>query len=164
MQPKLEELNNTNNTLRKLGQIRAKLEQKIQTIVSEHKFFQENTVCPTCTQSIEEEFRLNKIVDIEEKSKELNEGYRELEDTINVEQEKDKLFASYSTKINKLNNDISHNNVKISGLYRQSKNLRNEIQEIAEQIQNRNTERKVLEKLINDLGSIEKDRSKQKNK
>ena len=162
LQPKLEELNNTNNTLRKLGQIRAKLEQKIQTIVSEHKFFQENTVCPTCTQSIEEEFRLNKIVDIEEKSKELNEGYRELEDTINVEQEKDKLFAFYSTKINKLNNDISHNNVKISGLHRQSKNLRNEIQEITEQIQNRNTERKVLEKLINDLGSIEKDRSKQK--
>jgi DNA repair exonuclease SbcCD ATPase subunit len=162
LQPKLEELNNTNNTLRKLGQIRAKLEQKIQTIVSEHKFFQENTVCPTCTQSIGEEFRLNKIVDIEEKSKELNEGYRELEDTINVEQEKDKLFASYSTKINKLNNDISHNNVKISGLHRQSKNLRNEIQEITEQIQNRNTERKVLEKLINDLGSIEKDRSKQK--
>jgi DNA repair exonuclease SbcCD ATPase subunit len=162
LQPKLEELNNTNNTLRKLGQIRAKLEQKIQTIVSEHKFFQENTVCPTCTQSIEEEFRLNKIVDIEEKSKELNEGYRELEDTINVEQEKDKLFSSYSTEINKLNNDISHNNVKISGLHRQSKNLRNEIQEIAEQIQNRNTERKVLEKLINDLGSIEKDRSHQK--
>ena len=85
-----------------------------------------------------------------------------MEDTINVEQEKDKLFASYSTKINKLNNDISHNNVKISGLHRQSKNLRNEIQEITEQIQNRNTERKVLEKLINDLGSIEKDRSKQK--
>jgi len=162
LQPKLEELNNTNNTLRKLGQIRAKLEQKIQTIVSEHKFFQENTVCPTCTQSIGEEFRLNKIVDIEEKSKELNEGYRELEDTINVEQEKDKLFSSYSTEINKLNNDISHNNVKISGLHRQSKNLRNEIQEITEQIQNRNTERKVLEKLINDLGSIEKDRSKQK--
>ena len=162
LQPKLEELNNTNNTLRKLGQIRAKLEQKIQTIVSEHKFFQENTVCPTCTQSIGEEFRLNKIVDIEDKSKELNEGYRELEDTINVEQEKDKLFASYSTEINKLNNDISHNNVKISGLHRQSRNLQKEIQEIAEQIQNRNTERKVLEKLINDLGSIEKDRSHQK--
>jgi DNA repair exonuclease SbcCD ATPase subunit len=162
LQPKLEELNNTNNTLRKLGQIRAKLEQKIQTIVSEHKFFQENTVCPTCTQSIGEEFRLNKIVDIEEKSKELNEGYRELEDTINVEQEKDKLFSSYSTEINKLNNDISHNNVKISGLHRQSRNLRNEIQEITEQIQNRNTERKTLEKLINDLDSIEKDRSHQK--
>ena len=46
-------------------------------MVSEHKFFQENTVCPTCTQSIENEFRLNKIVDIEEKSKELNDGYRE---------------------------------------------------------------------------------------
>jgi len=162
LQPKLEELNSTNNTLRKLGQIKAKLEQKIQTIVQEHKFFQENTVCPTCTQSIEEEFRLSKIDDIENKSKELQTGYQELEDAINVEQEKDKLFASYSAEITKLNNGVSHNNVTISGLHRQSKNLRNEIQEISEQIQNRNAEREVLEKLIKDLNKVEKERSEHK--
>ena len=57
-----------------------KLEQKIQNLVSEHQFFQENSVCPTCTQSIEEQFRLDKIVDIEENSKELNDGYKELEE------------------------------------------------------------------------------------
>ena len=162
LQPKLEELNSTNNTLRKLGQIKAKLEQKIQTIVQEHKFFQENTVCPTCTQSIEEEFRLSKIDDIENKSKELQTGYQELEDAINVEQEKDKLFTSYSAEITKLNNGVSHNNVTISGLHRQSKNLRNEIQEISEQIQNRNAEREVLEKLIKDLNKVEKERSEHK--
>jgi len=162
LQPKLEELNSTNNTLRKLGQIKAKLEQKIQTIVQEHKFFQENTVCPTCTQSIEEEFRLSKIDDIENKSKELQTGYQELEDAINIEQERDKLFASYSSQITKLNNGVSHNNVTISGLHRQSKNLRNEIQEIGEQIQNRNTEREVLEKLIKDLNRVEKERSEHK--
>jgi DNA repair exonuclease SbcCD ATPase subunit len=162
LQPKLEELNSTNNTLRKLGQIKAKLEQKIQTIVQEHKFFQENTVCPTCTQSIEEEFRLSKIDDIENKSKELQTGYQELEDAINVEQERDKLFTSYSSKITKLNNGVSHNNVTISGLHRQSKNLRNEIREIGEQIQNRNTEREVLEKLIKDLNRVEKERSEYK--
>ena len=162
LQPKLEKLNNTNSTLKKLSTIKAKLEQKIQLLVSDHKFFQENSVCPTCTQSIENEFRLNRIADIEEKSKELNDGYRELEDTINVEQEKDKQFLSYSTEINKLNNDISHNNVKITGLNRQIRNLGHEIQEIAEQIQNRNSERQALENLIKDLDTLEKERSKEK--
>jgi DNA repair exonuclease SbcCD ATPase subunit len=162
LQPKLEKLNNTNSTLKKLSIIKAKLEQKIQLLVSDHKFFQENSVCPTCTQSIENQFRLNRIADIEEKSKELNDGYRELEDTINVEQEKDKQFLSYSTEINKLNNDISHNNVKITGLNRQIRNLGHEIQEIAEQIQNRNSERQALENLIKDLDALEKERSKEK--
>jgi len=162
LQPKLEDLNNSKSTLKKLNQLRAKLEQKIQTLVSEHKFFQENTVCPTCTQSIENEFRLNKIVDIEEKSKELNGGYRELEDAINVEQEKDEQFLSYSTEINRLNNDISKNNVKITGLNKQIRILRNEIQEIAEQIENRNSEREALDNLIKDLDTIEKQRSTEK--
>jgi len=162
LQPELEKLNNSKSTLKKLNQLRAKLEQKIQTLVSEHKFFQENTVCPTCTQSIENEFRLNKIVDIEEKSKELNDGYRELEDAINVEQEKDEQFLSYSTEINRLNNDISKNNVKITGLNKQIRTLRNEIQEITEQIQNRNSEREALDNLIKDLDTVEKQRSTEK--
>ena len=162
LQPELEKLNNSKSTLKKLNQLRAKLEQKIQTLVSEHKFFQENTVCPTCTQSIENEFRLNKIVDIEEKSKELNDGYRELEDAINVEQEKDEQFLSYSTEINRLNNDISKNNVKITGLNKQIRILRNEIQEITEQIENRNSEREALDNLIKDLDTIEKQRSTEK--
>jgi len=162
LQPKLEELNNTNSTLKKLSTIKAKLEQKIQLLVSDHKFFQENSVCPTCTQSIQNEFRLNKIVDIEEKSKELNEGYKELEDAIHVEQEKDQLFLSYSTEITRLNNGISHNNVKITGLNKQIRNLGHEIQEITEQIQNRNTERKALENLIKDLEILEKQRSAEK--
>ena len=162
LKPKLEQLANTNSTLKKLNSIKAKLEQKIQTLVSEHKFFQDNTVCPTCTQSIENEFRLNKIVDIEEKSKELNDGYQELEDAINVEQDKDKQFLSYSTEISKLNNDTTTNNVKITGLNKQIRNLGHEIQEITEQIQNRNTERQVLENLIKDLEKLEKERSNEK--
>ena len=162
LQPELENLNNSKSTLKKLNQLRAKLEQKIQTLVSEHKFFQENVTCPTCTQPIEEKFRLDKIVDIEEKSKELNDGYQELEDAINVEQEKDERFLSYSTEINRLNNDISKNNVKITGLNKQIRNLRNEIQEIASQIENRNSEREALDNLIKNLDTIEKQRSTEK--
>jgi len=153
--PKLENLNNSKKTLKKLNTIKAKLEQKIQNLVSEHQFFQENSVCPTCTQSIEEQFRLDKIVDIEENSKELNDGYKELEEAINVEQEKDQKFLTYSTEINRLNNDISTNNVKVTGLNRQIRTLRNEVQEITNQIQNRNSEKCVLEGLIKDLSKTE---------
>ena len=160
--PKLENLNNSKTTLKKLTNLKAKLEQKIQNIVSDHKFFQENSVCPTCTQDIQEEFRLNKIEDIEIKSKELNDGYRELEDTINVEQKKEEQFLLYSTEINKVNNDISKNNIKISGFNKQIKNFRNEIQEITEQIKNRNSERKVLDDLIKELQSIEKQNSEER--
>ena len=155
LKPKLENLNNSKKTLKKLNTIKAKLEQKIQNLVSEHQFFQENSVCPTCTQSIEEQFRLDKIVDIEENSKELNDGYKELEDAINVEQEKDQKFLTYSTEINRLNNDISTNNVKVTGLNRQIRTLRNEVQEITNQIQNRNSEKCVLEGLVKDLSKTE---------
>ena len=162
LQPKLENLNNTKKTLKKLNTIKVKLEQKIQNIVEEHKFFEDNTVCPTCTQPLEEQFRLDKIVDIQEKSKELNEGYKELEATINVEQEKDIEFTNCSSEINRLNNDISTNNVRISGINRQIKNLRKEIQDVADQVSNRNTERETLKNLKEDLDKTEKERSSQR--
>ena len=162
LQPNLENLNNTKKTLKKLNTIKVKLEQKIQNIVEEHKFFEDNTVCPTCTQPLQEQFRLDKIVDIQDKSKELNEGYKELETAINVEQEKDTQFTNCSSQINKLNNDISTNNVKISGINRQISNLRKEIQDVADQVSNRNTEREALKTLKEDLEKTEKERSSQR--
>ena len=44
--------------LRKLGGLKGKISQKVTTITREHKFFTENTVCPTCTQHIDESFRI----------------------------------------------------------------------------------------------------------
>ena len=58
--------------LRKLGNLKGKISQKVSTITKEHKFFTENTVCPTCTQSIEEEFRINRIKDAQDKARSCN--------------------------------------------------------------------------------------------
>ena len=55
----------------KPNNLRGKISQKVGTITKEHKFFTENTVCPTCTQDIEESFRLNKIEEAQNKAKEL---------------------------------------------------------------------------------------------
>ena len=155
LQPELESLSASKKTLKKLSTIKAKLEQRIQTINTEYDFFKENTVCPTCTQSIENQFRLDKIVDIEKKSKELNDGYKELEDTIDVEQEKERKFLTYSTEITKLNNEISNNNVTISGINRQITNLRKEIQDITDRLAKKNSERDLLDEIAKKITRVE---------
>ena len=53
-------------------------------------------VCPTCQQDIEEEFRVNRISDAQNKAKELKKGYEELEQTIKFEQERERQFIALS--------------------------------------------------------------------
>ena len=64
-----EEVIGAGDKLVKLNNLKGKISQKVSTITKEHKFFNENTVCPTCTQTIEEEFRLNRISDDQNKAK-----------------------------------------------------------------------------------------------
>jgi DNA repair exonuclease SbcCD ATPase subunit len=130
--------------LRKLGNLRGKISNKVSTITKEHKFFTENTVCPTCTQTIEEEFRLNRITDAQNKTRELQSGFKELEDAIQKEEERERQFLSLSKEVTKLTNEISQNNIKVSGYQRQIRDLESEIQTVAAQLENRNTEHEKL--------------------
>jgi DNA repair exonuclease SbcCD ATPase subunit len=148
--------------LRKLGNLKGKISQKVSTITKEHKFFTENTVCPTCTQSIEEEFRLNRIKDAQDKAKELQSGYKELEEAIKEEEDRERQFNELSKEISKLTNVISQNNIKINGLRRQIRNLESEIQTLTENLANRNSEHDKLEKFKNDLKSVYDDLSGKK--
>jgi DNA repair exonuclease SbcCD ATPase subunit len=137
--------------LRKLGNLKGKISQKVSTITKEHKFFTENTVCPTCTQSIDEEFRINRITDAQNKAKELQSGYKELEEAIKEEEERERQYNSLTKEISKLTNGISQNNIKINGLRRQIRSLESEIQRITEQLANRNSEHEKLESFNKNL-------------
>ena len=159
-QPELENLSSARVSLKKMNTIKAKMEQRIQNITSEHKFFKDNVSCPTCEQKIEEDFRLNKIEDIESKVKEINSAYKDLTKSINEEQKKDSKFLEITNQITQLTNDISTNNFKISQYQRQIRDYESEIQEITEQIANRNTERATLKSLKGDLTNVEKDKAK----
>ena len=48
----IKQFANSNKKLRKLGNLKGKLSNKVSTITKEHKFFSENVSCPTCTQSV----------------------------------------------------------------------------------------------------------------
>ena len=137
--------------LRKLGNLKGKISQKVSTITKEHKFFTENTVCPTCTQSIEETFRINRINDAQIKAKELQSGYKELEEAIKEEEERERQFTTLSKEISKLTNGISQNNIKINGLQKQIRNLEHEIQVLTENLANRNSEHEKLESFKDNL-------------
>ena len=146
-----EEVIGAAEKLGKLNNLKGKISQKVSTITKEHKFFTENTVCPTCTQTIEEEFRLNRITDAQNKAKELQKGFQELEETMKFEQERERQFLTLSKEITKLNHEISQNNTRISLSQRQIRNLESEVQTITEQLKNRNTENEKLEEFRDNL-------------
>ena len=137
--------------LRELGNLKGKISNKVATITKEHKFFTKNTVCPTCTQAINEDFRINKINDAQTKAKELQSGYQELEEAIKKEEEREHHFTTLSKEITNLTHGISKNNTRISGCQRQIRDLESEIQTLTEQLANRNTEHEKLEDFQNKL-------------
>ena len=131
--------------LREFGSIKGKMSQKISTIVNEHKFFTDNTVCPTCDQSIEESFRVNRIRDSQNKAEELRKGFDDLQKAIKDEELRESQFKQLSKELSNLLNGISTNNAQITGHQRQVKRLESEVQTITSQIENRNTEHEKLE-------------------
>jgi DNA repair exonuclease SbcCD ATPase subunit len=139
-----EKLIGTSEKLLKLNTLKGKISQKVTSITKEHKFFTDNTVCPTCTQDIEEEFRLNRIDDAQNKAKELQSGYKELEEAIKTEQERERQFTTLSKELTQLTHGISQNNTKISGCQKQVRELESEIQTITTQLENRNSEHEKL--------------------
>ena len=139
-----EEVTGASERLKKLNNLKGKITQKVSTITKEHKFFTDNTVCPTCSQTIEEEFRVNRITDVQDKAKELKKGYEDLEETIKLESERERHFTQLSKEITKLNHDISQNNTRVSINQRQIRELEEEIQIFTNQLKNRNTEHEKL--------------------
>jgi DNA repair exonuclease SbcCD ATPase subunit len=148
---KIEDYSKSTEKLKKFNTIVGKITQKLDQTIKEHKFFSENSVCPTCTQSIDESFRLTKIDKIKSKEIELKDAYIDLKKVISEEEERENEFLTISREITKLTNLISKNNVKISGCQTQIKSIESEIQTITEQLNNKNIEHKKLEEYSDNL-------------
>ena len=144
---KVEDLNSSiskysdsTSKLKKFESLRGKIQQKISSIVKDHKFFTDNTVCPTCKQNIDEEFRLNKIEETQISAKELQKGFKDLELAIKDEEEREENFKYLSKEIISLNNDISRKNTTISEYEKQIVSLQSEIQAVVENNEERDIE------------------------
>jgi len=145
LQDQLETVSGATGKLLKLNTLKGQISEKVTHATKEHKFFNENTVCPTCTQSIDESFRINKIGDAQDKTTELQSGLEKLEGAIKEEKERERQFNNISKEITKLTHGISQNNTRIKSNQRQIRDLEHEIQTITENLANRNSEHEKLE-------------------
>lgn len=160
----MKDLSDSKDKLKKLASIKGKISQKVATITEEHDFFSNNSVCPTCTQNIEESFRLNRISDAESKAKDLQIGYEELEKTIRDEEIKENHFLKISKEITNLTHEIAQNNLRISGFQKRIGDLEKEIQRITNNLENENIEHEKLDQFKEKLNNIFEEISEKKNR
>jgi DNA repair exonuclease SbcCD ATPase subunit len=146
---------NTSNKLKQLGTLKGKISQRIGSINKYLLFFQENSVCPTCTQHIDEEFKLSKIKEYQNTSEELSKAFSEINEAIESQEKKQIVFNKITQKILQLNQRVHTNNIQISTAQTQINELNSEIESIQENVKNRNSETEKLSELEKELLNLQ---------
>mgnify|MGYP001174838537 CR=1 FL=1 len=142
------------DTVKKLERFRDKINFKKQDASSELGFWNNNTVCPKCTQSIDESFRLDKIGKLEEDIAKYKANVVELEEAVNAEEQRYAKFLGFQNEITSLNNEISQHNIHLSTTTKFKKDLESEIQNITDKLENRTVENDKLEEYKTKLKDI----------
>jgi DNA repair exonuclease SbcCD ATPase subunit len=151
---KLKDVCNSSNKLKQLGTLKGKITQKVGMINKDLKFFKENSICPTCTQNIDEEFKTNKIAEYQKSSDEFSQAVKEINEAIDSQEQKQNAFTALSQQINQINQKINSHNVQISTSQKQITELNSEIETIQENIQNRNSENEKLSEIEGELIAV----------
>ena len=143
----MKEFSNATAKLKKLGNLRGKIQQKFSSHRKEHQFFTENTSCPTCTQHISEDLRDTKVSEILNSIKELTRGMEEMEEAIKLEEERESNFNDLSQKWSSLFNEMQIHQFQISSYQSQIQDLQQEISQLQNNNANRNEEDSKLQGL-----------------
>ena len=136
--------------LTKLNTYLMKLTHKLNSIKKEHKFFEDNHVCPTCTQTLEDTFREEKISSGKNKIQEMEEGFDELNNAIEEEQTRVERFNELSTEISDLNSQVTQTNYEITSIRKAITDINNEIDEIHNDNADAKAEYSKLKVLVSD--------------
>ncbi len=153
-QKEVEEYITATDTLKKLSKFKVKLQTKKQNSNQELDFFTENTVCPTCTQDIEDKFRVNRIDQLRQVLVKHQASIDEITSAIEAEEEREKNLVKLQRETTTLSNEISQFNIRIANNNKRRGTLETEIQNITDKIENRDTEDEKLTDYKNQLKDI----------
>ena len=126
----MEELSASKTKLKKLNTFLFKIQSKLNSCQKEHQFFTENHVCPTCTQDLSDDFRMNKIAEGEGELNNLQTGIEDLMDAIAKEEERENEFTRLSQVVLSLNSSITQANYQITSLRKTIGDIETEIKEL----------------------------------
>ena len=152
----MEEYSKSSSKLKKLNTFLIKLNQKLQTCKKEHEFFEDNHVCPTCTQDLSDEFRADKIEEGKTKLDEMNVGYEELQTAIKDEEKRNEKFIELTQEVNTKNTSITNMNYQLMSIRKNIDDLNKEIQELEGATPDKKAEFVKLEGLIEDKKETKK--------
>jgi len=111
-----DDISKTSAKREKVLGFKAQFEQQISSVVRDAKYYEENETCPTCTQSIHDELREDKLTEAKEKARELKEAVD------HATQESDALesdllrLRNLSAEVTEATNEIHSNNGTIERL------------------------------------------------
>lgn len=115
--------------IRKLNKYRADFQSKINSIVKDAKFFEDNLSCPTCEQDIQQEVRDSKINECKHKAKELNDALRKVEEEGEATDALQLSIGEKLTEVRESEYEVKKNNDRIFALQKDIEKLKGEIEE-----------------------------------
>ena len=158
----IERYISSGDTIKKLSSYKTKIQTKKQTSNEDLVFFQKNTVCPTCTQNIEESFRVNKLDHLQQVLSKYQDNLSEIESAILEEEKREQKFFELQKEITTLQNETSQLNIRVSNSNKLRKSLEKEIQSITDKLENRTSENVKLTEYKDNLKKILQDLDKVK--
>ena len=144
----------SNKKLNKLNTYLMKLTHKLNSVKKEHKFFEDNHVCPTCTQTLEDSFREEKIASGKDKIQELQLGFDDLNTAIEEEQSRVEKFTELSTEISDLNTSVNQTNYELTSIRKSITDINTEIDDLTKDNADAKEEYNKLKTLVTEKKSL----------
>ena len=152
----MQEYQTAGEKIKKLNTFLTKVQVKMNTCKKEHEFFEQNHVCPTCTQELSDTLRNEKIQTGQTKLDEMDVGFQEIKSAIQEEETKFAKFTELSTEVNNINTSISQTNFQLMTIRKQVETLQDEIKELEGTNPDKKAEFDKLQLLVNSKKDLSK--------
>ena len=151
----ISDLDSVTGKKSKLEVYEDKFEKEVKKLSREITFFKQNSDCPTCTQSIEEEFKLSQITGKEKKVGEFSSALEALEEKFTEVNTRLSEIIEVQRKMSGKQLDINENNNSIIAIQRYIEKVRKNIEGLRKNKSGMNAEdKKKIDKLNNKVGNL----------
>ncbi len=149
-----ERLEQAGNSFQDARIQKSDLQSEMKKLVKEDKFFQENDICPTCTQEIDENIKKEKTKDIAKKAQSIQKTFQEVEEKLSTGKELVDELQQQNKQSMELHSTLRDNNTKIDMSLRLIRKLEQEITSTSDSKENIKKANKELEDFIDEKDSL----------
>ena len=138
----------------KLVHLESKLESRLKKIEKEVGFYHDNSDCPTCKQGIDQEFREQQIIILNETKVEVNGALTDIAKQITETSDRIDTIQKILQHIQAHNNEVVKHNSTITAVNSFISKLQNEINELSNRKDNLEEENAKLKELKSELAAL----------